>query len=91
MPDKSLHTQTKSSEATVTQLYADFNDIAEDGTLPLTCRGSLESIAVLERPLRDGQEVWLSDGELGVRGQVFRRNDGSWEARSDWRFGNENG
>jgi len=27
------------------QLYADFNDLAEDGTLPLTCSGSIESIA----------------------------------------------
>ena len=68
------------------QIYADFNDIAADGTLPLTCRGSVHSIAMLQGPLHDGDEVLLSDDELRVIARVFRRVDGSWEARSDWTF-----
>jgi hypothetical protein len=68
------------------QIYADFNDIAMDRTLPLTCQGSLASIAALPHPLVDGEEVWLSDGELRVKGRVRMRSDGSWEGRSDWEF-----
>ena len=65
-------------------LCADFNDIATDGTLPLTCAGSVTSIARLEEELEDGEEVWLTDeGGLRVRGRVFRQ-DGSWEVCSDW-------
>lgn len=68
------------------QIYADFNDIDAEGVLPLTCRGSVASIAALQEPLRDGEEALLSDGELTVRARVSRRSDGSWEARSDWKF-----
>lgn len=69
------------------QIYADFNDIANDGTLPLTCTGSVASIGSLGgKELKDGEEVWLSDGELRVRARVFRRQDGNWEARSSWEF-----
>ncbi len=68
------------------EVYADFNDIAADGTLPLTCAGSVASIANLLEPLTDGEVVWLSDGELRVKGRVHRRQDGTWESRSDWQF-----
>ncbi len=68
------------------RIYADFNNIAADGTLPLTCRGSVDSIAGLEEPFRGGEEVCLSDGELQVVARVFCRGDGSWAARSDWAF-----
>ena len=68
------------------KVYADFNDIAADGSLPLTCAGSVSSIATLEGGLDEGEEVWFTDGELRVRGHVFRRSDGSWEGRSDWKF-----
>jgi len=67
------------------EVYADFNDIAADGTLPLTCRGSIESIAQIGG-LIDGEEVWFTDGELRVRGRVFLANDGTWNGRSEWRF-----
>jgi hypothetical protein len=70
----------------VKEIYADFNDIANDGTLPLTCAGSLASIASLDDVLREGEEVWLSDGELRIKGRVFRQSDGAWSCRSDWRF-----
>lgn len=70
------------------EIYADFNDIAADGTLPLTCSGSIESIAKLREPLSDGEEVWLTDGELRAPARVFRR-EGFWEGRSDWRFVHE--
>jgi hypothetical protein len=68
------------------RLYADFNDIAENGTLPLTCKGSIDSIAGLDRELGSGEEVVLSDDEMEVVARVFKLDDGSWEARSDWRF-----
>lgn len=68
------------------RLYADFNDIAANGTLSLTCRGSVDSIAALDQELGDGEEVVLSDDEMEVVARVYRLDDGSWEARSDWRF-----
>lgn len=68
-------------------IYADFNNFAVDGTLPLDCAGSVESIAALDEPLQEGEEVLLSDGELRVKARVFRYKDGSWEGRSsDWDF-----
>ena len=70
------------------ELYADFNDCAEDGTLPLTCVGSVTSIAVCEDDLESGEEVWLSDGDLRVRARVERHPDGSWVASSEWAFAN---
>ena len=68
------------------EVYADFNDIAADGTLVLTCAGSVASIASLQGSLENGEEVWFTDGELRVKGRVFRRQDGAWEGRSDWNF-----
>lgn len=68
------------------EIYADFNDFAVDSTLPLTCNGSVASIEALTEPLRDGEEVWFTDGELRVKGRVFMCKDGSWEGRSDWNF-----
>ena len=66
------------------EIYADFNDISANGVLSLTCRGSVDSITALGPALANGEEVLLSDGELSVRGRVFRCNDGSWEARANW-------
>lgn len=68
------------------RLYADFNDIAASGTLPLTCKGSIDSLGALDPELSSGEEVVLSDDEMEVVARVFRLDDGSWEARSDWRF-----
>lgn len=68
------------------ELYADFNNFTSDRTLPLDCAGSMASIARLQVPLRDGEEVWLTDGELGTRAHVFFRSEGYWEARSAWEF-----
>ena len=68
------------------EVYADFNDFAEDGTLPLICAGSVDSIEKLKEPLTDGEEVILTDGELRVVARIFRLRDGSWEGRSDWEF-----
>jgi hypothetical protein len=67
------------------RLYADFNVFADDGNLPLLCKGSIDSMAALGRKLRDGEEVVLSDGGLEVVARVFRLDDGSWEARGDWK------
>src|SRR5262245_20834776 len=83
-PDQpAVHLATQSSEDTMKVIYADFNDFAADGTLPLTCKGSVTSIASLKEGLKDGEEVWFTDGELRVKGHVFRCKDGSWEGRSD--------
>lgn len=68
------------------RIYADFNDIAANATLPLTCKGSVDSIAAQDRELASGEAVVLSDGAMEVIARVFRLDDGSWEARSDWRF-----
>lgn len=67
------------------EVYADFNDIGNDGVLPLTCAGSVASIASLGGALTDGECVWLTDGELRARGRVHRTANG-WEARSAWHF-----
>jgi hypothetical protein len=67
-------------------IYADFNDFASDGTLPLTCAGSLESVANQTEGLQEGEEVMLSDGELRVKARLSRRSDGAWEAHSQWNF-----
>ncbi len=67
-------------------IFADFNDFASDGTLPLTCAGSLESIANLGTELEDGEQVRFTDGELRVVGNVFWHPSGFWEGRSDWEF-----
>lgn len=68
------------------RLYADFNDFTADGTLPLTCAGSVVSIAEQTEPLVEGEEVWLSDGSLRTRGRVHRAEDGRWAARPTWHF-----
>jgi hypothetical protein len=68
------------------EIYADFNNIENDGALPLTCVGSVASIAALKEPPGHGEEVWFSDGELRVQGRIYQTSDGSWEGRSDWHF-----
>jgi len=68
------------------KIYADFNDFASSGTLPLICFGSKESIAKLVIPLSNGEEIILSDGELKVIARVCQLDDGTWEARSEWDF-----
>ncbi|MBI2391861.1 MAG: hypothetical protein HYV09_19880 [Deltaproteobacteria bacterium] len=70
-------------------IYADFNDVAADGTLPLTCNGSVACISALGSPLEEGEEVCLSDTELRVRARVYLSEDGYWVARSDWLFDRE--
>jgi hypothetical protein len=68
-------------------LYADFNDFDERGDLPLTCRGSVESLRALQTPPSEGEDVWLSDGELRARATLMRAADGIWLARApEWKF-----
>jgi hypothetical protein len=67
-------------------IYADFNDLADDGTLDLGCAGSVETIAALPEAPQDGAEVWFTDGELRVRAQIVRGEHG-WEGRAEyWAF-----
>jgi hypothetical protein len=68
------------------QLYADFNDFDATGNLPLICAGSRASITALDKPLRDGEKVFLSDGKLRAMARVFMCPDGTWEARGGWVF-----
>ena len=74
------------------QVYADFNSFSADGTLPLIGKGSVESIEALPESLVDGEEVWITDGELRARARVYwcPRADcfapGFWEARAVWAF-----
>lgn len=68
------------------EIYADFNDLSADRTLPLTCVGSRASIDGLSEALKEGEEVKLTDGELVTVATVHRREDGTWEAHSDWKF-----
>ncbi len=69
------------------RLYADFNNFDANGILPLNSRGSLDSIAALSGPLREGENVLLSDGDLEVSARVSLAKDGVWEARSEeWTF-----
>ena len=67
-------------------IYADFNDFTSDGVLPLTCSGSIESIAEYEDVISDGESVWLSDGELWTKARIYLCVDGVIEARADWYF-----
>jgi len=65
---------------------ADFNDYDEAGSLPLICKGSLESTAGGTEPLRDGEKVWLSDGDVWVEASVHRCPDAVYEATGECRF-----
>lgn len=68
------------------QLYADFNDFTAEGVLPLTSAGSAASIAHQSEPLVEGEEVWLTDGEVRTKARLHRVPTGGWEARSTWQF-----
>jgi hypothetical protein len=81
------HTNSKSNKTkkiTMKEIYADFNNIAENGCLYLTCFGSIESIRNLDTPLENGEEICLSDGEVYVHARVYKCADDAWEARSSW-------
>jgi hypothetical protein len=71
------------------EIYADFNDFDENGNLALTCARSVQSIDRQKEPLQDGEEVCFSDGEVRAIGRVFKRNDGTWEGRGDWKFSDD--
>jgi hypothetical protein len=66
----------------VKQLYADFDDVAEDGALRLSCAGTVASIAELGQELREREEVCFTDGNRFAVGRVHRRGDGTWEGRA---------
>jgi hypothetical protein len=68
------------------EIYADFNNFDEDGNLTLTCAGSVRSINSQPEPLQDGEEVCFSDGDVRAIGRAFKRKDGAWEGRGDWKF-----
>jgi hypothetical protein len=66
-------------------VYADFNDFDEHGNLPLTCRGSIESIRAVKPD--DGELVVLTDGELFVTAMIRKIERGQFEAVSArWEF-----
>jgi hypothetical protein len=61
-------------------VYADFNDFDEHGNLPLTCRGSVESIRAVKP--EEGEVVLLSDGELYATATIRKIEKGQYEAVS---------
>lgn len=68
-------------------IYADFNNFIDDKYLDMECVGSLESIAKFKGSIVDGEEVWLSDGELRAKGNLIKNEKGRWTARSnEWKF-----
>jgi hypothetical protein len=66
------------------ELYADFNDAAADGSLPLTSFGSLRSIAGVKNKLAEGLVVFLTDGDLSANATLGKAADGTWYARPGW-------
>lgn len=60
-------------------IYADFNDFEASGILPLTCRGSIESLRSLA--IVEGLAVLLSDGQLFARAVLYIADNGVVEAR----------
>jgi hypothetical protein len=52
------------------RIYADFDNVDEDGRLRLNLKGALDDIARLADSLRAGDPVTLSDGELEVEGLI---------------------
>jgi hypothetical protein len=79
-------------------LYADFNNFDEHGALPLSCRGSRESIAKLGEPLKDDEAVLLTDHELMVEARVRHVTQGGdteswgdyWEAYGKFEYLGDN-
>lgn len=70
-------------------IYADFNDVDADGTLPLYCQGSVESIDALHTPPREGEWAWLTDGELWTTARLHRNSTGLYQATGKWEFKDE--
>ncbi len=67
-------------------IYADFNDVAEDGSIPLTSAGSVASISSLITPPAVGERVWLTDGELWALAMVSRLGQSDWCADAGWQM-----
>jgi hypothetical protein len=68
------------------EIYADFNDVAADETLPLTCLGSVQSLDLVANRIYEGIVVILTDGELRAEASLSKATNGSWYAKSDWVF-----
>lgn len=64
------------------ELFVDFNGFDQYGNLPL----NPATIATLEHPPKNGEEVCFTDGEVQALGRVFLLDDGTWEGRGDWKF-----
>lgn len=68
------------------RIYADFNNVDENGRLRLNVQGALDDIARLAVPLLAGDQVTLSDGELEVEGSIEPSGTvpAFWTGRIDW-------
>lgn len=66
-------------------LYADFNNADARGRLRLNCQGTLDDLATMQKILREGLEVVVSDGDLQADAVVVRsKEEEVWVAVIDW-------
>jgi len=67
-------------------VYADFQNLDEQGRLRLNCNGTHEDLKRLSLVLRDGIALLFSDGELDVEATVrWSQNEKLWVAEYDER------
>lgn len=67
-------------------IHVDYNNITNDGSLPLTSPAVLQEISALENPLENQELVYLIDDDIWTIAMVFQEPDGSWTARPRWIF-----
>ena len=63
-------------------LYADFNNITEDGAVRLNTRGTATDLEKFGIKLSEEQVIWITDGDVEMTGKVTFRN-GIWVAISN--------
>ena len=72
------------------RIPVDFNEMVEPDLVLLSQTDVRVDSAGTEIQLAPGVRVHIyetsDDDELRVKARVFRRPDGTWEARSDWKF-----
>jgi hypothetical protein len=66
-------------------VYADFNNVDEQGRLRLNVQGALRDIEHQALALHDGMAIDVSDGELSASGIVrFSAHERIWVVELDW-------
>jgi len=66
-------------------IYADFNNVDEEGCIRLNSTKTLEDIESQNIKLKSGLKVKLTDGELEVEGRLqYSKAEGIWTALINW-------